>query len=164
MATTKAKTQGPTTLVGQVLSRLDDIENWFREGYKTKEVVARLHDEGILMHPTNVMQLLKRYGKNEATIRKLMAVENGHLPPAAIVVPAPPPPIPAPVKMSAMQASPGLPKTKAVVSKVKAAGKAAAVTKTADAVADLKAKEERRVEFRPNARPNKKELLYGEED
>ena len=36
----------PATMTGRVIGRLPEIETWFRAGFKTREVHARLAKEG----------------------------------------------------------------------------------------------------------------------
>lgn len=76
--TTRRKPTGevPATMAGRVIGRLADIETWFRAGFKTREVHARLANDGIRLHPVNLSALLSRYGKSEAQVRRAVANES----------------------------------------------------------------------------------------
>lgn len=63
----------PETKAGLVLARLDQIEKWFQDGFKTHEVLAKLKGEGIELADSNLRRLLRRYGKSERQVRRALA-------------------------------------------------------------------------------------------
>ncbi len=73
---------------GRVIARLDDIEAWFRSGYRTQEVLEMLGRDGIKLHKVKFRQLLARYGKSESAVRRAMASQapSPAMPPPANVV------------------------------------------------------------------------------
>ena len=68
-------TSPPATMSGRVIARLDDIEAWFRSGYRTQEVLEMLGRDGIKLHKVKFRQLLARYGKSESAVRRAMAAQ-----------------------------------------------------------------------------------------
>jgi hypothetical protein len=73
----KTTSDVPATMTGRVIGRLPEIEAWFRAGFKTREVHARLANEGIRLHPANLSALLSSYGTSEAQVRRAVAIESG---------------------------------------------------------------------------------------
>lgn len=144
---------GPGTVTGRIIARLPDVEAWFRSGLKTKEVLARLKSDGINVHPITAVKIFARFGKNEQMVRRAMAMESlGHTVPTLAMPVAPQPAyVPAP-----MMQLPAVARKKAKATDTKppkTAGKPAPVTE------DLKRKDAKRVEFRPNPNPSKEELI-----
>lgn len=63
----------PDTLTGRVLQLLPEIEQWFRSGYKTRQVAAELRERGIVIDYFYLVKLLGRFGRSESAIRRSMA-------------------------------------------------------------------------------------------
>ena len=60
----------PKTTTGRVIALMPEIEDWFREGLKHGEVVARLEKDGLKIHPDYLRQILTTYGVTERKIRR----------------------------------------------------------------------------------------------
>lgn len=73
----------PDTLTGRVLQLLPEIEQWFRSGYKTRQVAAELRQRGIVIDYFYLVKLLGRFGRSERAIRRSMA---GHPLPLPVAV------------------------------------------------------------------------------
>lgn len=129
------------TMSGRVLERLGQIEEWFRAGLKTKEVHARLTNEGIKIHYVNLINLLRRYGKSETQVRRAMAVEGGENPQVPSVAPL----MTIPKTRENGSNKPPVP-----------AGKKGVPTKATEA---LKRREQGRVEFKHDPNPPDKDSL-----
>lgn len=152
----------PGTMAGRVIARLDEIEQWFRAGFKTNEVVAKLRADGITLHRVNISQILARFGISESGIRRSMAipVSNGNQVDegvrASVGIPRPVVSIPSQLRS---------PRPAPVATKApKTAGKTEAVKappsgKQSSPSEDLKRKDQSRVEFKPNPRPRKEDLI-----
>lgn len=81
----------PETIAGRVIGKLGEIEAWFRDGYKTKQVLERLNAEGILVQDSHLRRILRSFGKGERTIRRVVAgVPLKQVKPAAVAQVGPP--------------------------------------------------------------------------
>lgn len=152
----------PGTMAGRVIARLDEIEQWFRAGFKTNEVVAKLRADGITLHRVNISQILARFGISESNIRRSMAISvaNGNhadeVARGSVAVPRPVVTLPVQTRIprpaaAATKARKPAEKTEAV--------KTAPSGKPSSPSEDLKRKDQNRVEFKPNPRPRKEELI-----
>ena len=83
----------PGTITGRVIGRLDDIEAWFRDGFKTRQVLERLNAEGVMVQDSHLRRILRSFGKGERAVRRGVAglKPNGldTLPVSAVVASAP---------------------------------------------------------------------------
>ncbi len=130
----------PATMSGRVIARLNDVEAWFRSGYRTQEVLDMLARDGIKLHKVKFRQLLARYGKSESAVRRAIAAEAG------LATPEPGPKIKAPPAPSVSSAVKSKPRT----AEVSASG--------SDIAEQLRRKDGNRVEFRPNPAPRDEDL------
>jgi len=152
----------PGTMAGRVIARLDEIEQWFRAGFKTNEVVAKLREDGITLHRVNISQILARFGISESNIRRSMAIPvvNGNqadeVARGPVAVPRPVVNMPAPVRIP--RPAPAATKTRKTTEKAEAV-KTAPSGKPSSPSEDLKRKDQSRVEFKPNPRPRKEDLI-----
>lgn len=153
MAKGTALTPSPGTMSGRVIARLSDIENWFRSGYKTKEVMDLLAKDGIKMYPVKFRQLLARYGKSEGAVRRAMALESGV---------ALPEPISRPAQPSTNDTGNSTRRTGIAAKETKppkTAGKKSGKNDAGSSVADeLKKKDARRVVFKPDPNPRDEDV------
>ena len=79
----------PGTITGRVIGRLDDIEAWFRDGFKTRQVLERLNAEGVMVQDSHLRRILRSFGKGERAVRRGVAglKPNGlDTPPVSAVV------------------------------------------------------------------------------
>ena len=60
----------PGTITGRVIGRLDDIEAWFRDGFKTRQVLERLNAEGVMVQDSHLRRILRSFGKGERPVRR----------------------------------------------------------------------------------------------
>jgi hypothetical protein len=97
----------PKTTTGRVIARMPEIEEWFREGLKHGEVVARLEKDGMKIHPDYLRQILTTYGVTERKIRRSLgrAVVEEVRPVKPIRKPIPTAALPAPVPTASEAAS-----------------------------------------------------------
>ena len=63
----------PETIAGRVIGRLEEIEAWFRDGYKTRQVLERLNAEGIKVQDSHLRRILRSFGKGERAVRRVVA-------------------------------------------------------------------------------------------
>ena len=63
----------PETIAGRVIGKLEEIEAWFRDGYKTKQVLERLNADGILVQDSHLRRILRSFGKGERAVRRVIA-------------------------------------------------------------------------------------------
>ena len=63
----------PGTITGRVIGRLDDIEAWFRDGFKTRQVLERLNAEGVMVQDSHLRRILRSFGKGERAVRREVA-------------------------------------------------------------------------------------------
>ena len=63
----------PGTITGRVIGRLDDIEAWFRDGFKTRQVLERLNAEGVMVQDSHLRRILRSFGKGERAVRRGVA-------------------------------------------------------------------------------------------
>ena len=63
----------PETITGRVIGRLDDIEAWFRDGFKTRQVLERLNAEGVMVQDSHLRRILRSFGKGERAVRRGVA-------------------------------------------------------------------------------------------
>ena len=63
----------PETIAGRVIGRLEEIEAWFRDGYKTKQVLERLNADGIMVQDSHLRRILRTFGKGERAVRRVVA-------------------------------------------------------------------------------------------
>lgn len=152
----------PGTMAGRVIARLDEIEQWFRAGFKTNEVVAKLRADGITLHRVNISQILARFGISESSIRKSMAisVSNGNQVDEGVRAPvgSPRPVVSIPTKLRSSRPAPLITKAPKTAGKTED-GDAPPSGEPSSPSEDLKRKDQSRVEFKPNPRPRKEDLI-----
>jgi len=152
----------PGTMAGRVIARLDEIEQWFRAGFKTNEVVAKLRADGITLHRVNISQILARFGISESSIRKSMAisVSNGNQVDEGVraSVGISRPVVSIPTKLSRPRPAPLVTKSPKTAGK-REDGKTPPSGEPSSPSEDLKRKDQSRVEFKPNPRPRKEDLI-----
>lgn len=155
MPKAKVLNNGPGTMTGRVLSRLDEIEAWFRSGYKTKEVRELLAKDGITMHKNMFTALLSRYGKSERAIRRAMAADMGVPPRPELEQPSRPASGPLPPAQPPQPVAANKPPKTAGKPEAGKTGESGSRSRVAE---ELKKKDASRVVFRPNPNPKDEDV------